>query len=558
MRQHEPSTPANEELDGQQRPVAGQPRRACEDCPAPAGPEEASAAPIEPAPEQAPPRAGPGPVRRRGGLTDDGRLRSGRLAGMTMNRAIWVVGWPILAESLLNSLVGFTDTRLAAELGAAETDAIGGAAYIYWFISLAIMAIGVGTTALVSRAVGRGRLAVANAAVGQTMILQVLTGIGVALLITLAAGPTARLLNMEAAATDSFEHYLRALAPGIPFMAILFGGIACLRGAGDSFRPLLVMVVVNAVNIGVSFALVGRDLTRAELVEGRLVTHTLLANPFPFDFGVIGIALGTLAAHLVGAVLILALLRDGRSGVALRARRLRPHRTTMWRLVRLGLPNFLETFGLWFGNFFVLLMVGSLGPGMLGSHIVAIRAEAFSFLGGFALGMAAATLAGQYLGAGSPELARKAVWRCTYVAAAFMGCFGFVYIFFPRTVTGLLSAQPVHLEQTPPLLIACGIVQIPFALALVFRSALRGAGDVRVVMAMTWVTTYAIRIPAAYILSGVDVQLPQWLGGGVIENPGPFEPSLLGLWIGLCAELLLRGAVFTFRFVGGGWTRVRV
>src|SRR5204863_7143728 len=97
----------------------------------------------------------------------DGRIRSGRLAGLGMGAAIWVLAWPILAESFLNSLVGLTDTFLSAQLSEAATDAIGGASYLLWFIGLVVQAIGVGATALISRAVGRGRVAVANAAVGQ-------------------------------------------------------------------------------------------------------------------------------------------------------------------------------------------------------------------------------------------------------------------------------------------------------------------------------------------------------------------------------------------------------
>ncbi|HRQ72723.1 MAG TPA: MATE family efflux transporter, partial [Phycisphaerales bacterium] len=111
----------------------------------------------------------PAELERAPGLTNDGRLKTGRLAGLTMGGAIWVLCWPILVESFLNSLVGLTDTVLAAQLGTDETDAIGSAAYVMWFIGLIVMAIGVGSTALVSRAVGRGRLAVANAAVGQSV-----------------------------------------------------------------------------------------------------------------------------------------------------------------------------------------------------------------------------------------------------------------------------------------------------------------------------------------------------------------------------------------------------
>ena len=126
-------------------------------------------------------------------------------------------------------------------------------------------------------------------------------------------------------------------------------------------------------------------------------TRVLAGNPFR-STGVMGIALGTVIAHTVGAVMAWRVLSSGACGIVLRRRRLRPHWHTLRRILRVGLPNFLETFGMWVGNFAVLIMVGWLAVaglnggsapaegGYIGAHIVAIRIESFSFLPGFAMG----------------------------------------------------------------------------------------------------------------------------------------------------------------------------
>lgn len=501
------------------------------------------------------------PSERATNLTPDGRLRSGRLAGRSMGCAIWVLGWPILVESFLNSLVGLTDTVLAAGLddGRAATDAVGAAVYMLWLIGLVIMAIGVGATALVSRSVGAGRLAVANAAVGQTMLLAIGCGTAVGILIFAAAPFSARLFGMDAAAEVYFVTYLRILALGVPFQAVLFSGIACARGSGDNIGPLVSMVFVNLINLAVSWTLAGADLSHTVMVEGEPQRRVMLENPFGFDLGVRGIAIGTLVAEVVGAAYVFALLMRGRSGVTLKRSRLRPHWVTLKRLVRIGLPNLAETLGMWFGNFLIILLVGAMGqPGLLGAHMVAIRIEAFSFLPGFAMGGAAATLAGQYLGAGSPQRARRAIVLCTAVTLAFMGPMGLLFMFASRPLVGLFTPQPEHLAVVPLLIFIAGTVQIPFGLSIVTRTALRGAGDVKVVMWITWLTTYAIRLPLAYLLSGVTLHLPDWLGGADIPNPLGLEPSLAGLWIGLCIEIVLRAAIFGVRFGQASWTKQRV
>lgn len=508
------------------------------------------------------PEGGPAPEPTRSGkglgLTPDDRFRSGRLAGLTMSGAIATLSLPILFESFLNSLVGLTDTWLSSQLGVEEADAIGAASYVMWFVALAFMAIGVGATAIISRAIGLGRLAVANAALGQSVLIGLSSGVLVAAAVALSAGPLASMMSLKGEAASAFTTYMRVVAAGVPCSSLLFVLTACARGAGDAMRPLWAMIVRNLVNIGASWVLSGVDVVKMTGTGDAADPVVLLANPFPFDMGIAGVAWGTVAGDLAAMLMVLSMAWRGTWGITLLRRRLVPHAMTLRRLVRLAIPNYFETLGMWLGNFFVLLMVGWMGAGLMGAHIIAIRLEALSFLPGFAMGTAAATLAGQYLGAGRPDLAKRAIWRCTLIASGFMGIFGAVFMLNPGALVGMMSPQAVHLETTPTLLVICGAVQIPFAISIVLRGAMRGAGDVNVVMALTWISTYAVRMPAAFLLSGVDI--PLW-GDAVLRNPMPDDcmvRGLAGLWVGLCVDLVFRGIAFGIRFAHGGWARARV
>lgn len=512
----------------------------------------------EPAEKTNPPETLPSPSSAHGGLTADGRLRSGRLAGLSMPVAMWVVAWPVLVDSLLGSLVGLTDTVLAAGLSEAAADAIGSASYILWFIGLVFVALDVGVTAVVSRSVGAGKLDEANAAVGQTLLMA--AGLGAIMGgVVMALRPAlAGVLGLSPEAADDFQRYMFFVCLDAPVMAVLYAGIACLRGAGDSISAMRAMVVVNIVNIVASWSLAGVDLTTTRVVDGQVARHVILENPLGIDMGVAGIGLGTLIAHATGVLLILITLARGTSSIRLAWRWLVPHAANMWRVARIGLPNFFETLGMWAGNFLVLLVVARLGAGMVGSHMVAIRIEAFSFQLGFAVAIAATTLAGQYLGAGSPALARRAILACAGVAAMLMGAMGALFVLLPKPIVGLVSGQPAHLESAPAALWVTGLVQIPFAIAIVLRQAMRGCGDVKVVMWITWITTYAVRLPLVVVFSGVTIPLPAWLGGGEIPSLLGLEPSLLGVWIGLSLEIVVRAVAFVWRFVDGGWARQRV
>lgn len=429
--------------------------------------------------------------------------------------------WPFL-EQILGFLVGFVDTAIAGRLSVEATNAVGVATYVLWLMNVLIGAVGVGATALVARSAGAGRWPRANAVVGQAIVLALAWGTALGVLFFLGAPWIGRLSGLTGTSLALCEAYLRVLSLAAPFTAVLGIGAACLRGAGDTRTPFFIMVLVNAVNLTVCL---------------------LLAWPqSPWGtWNVIGIATAALCAWATGLVCILGVLLHGRFRLSLQRRYLGPRPYLIRRIVRVGLPNLLEGGGHWLGNYLVMIIVGHLPlAAAVGAHHVVVRLEAMSFLPGFSIGLAAATLTGQYLGARDPHTARRAVWWCWAYGAGLMTTLGLFFILFPSVFVRLVTDQPVFLETCPPLLFLAGWAQLGFGSALVFGSALRGAGDTGTAMRITYGSTFLLRLPLAYLL-------------GVLCGYG-----LWGVWVGLCAELTVRGALFLTAFLRGGWTRVRV
>ena len=256
----------------------------------------------------------------------------------------------------------------------------------------------------------------------------------------------------------------------------------------------------------------------------------------------VGIAVGTIMAWFLGALMILAVLVRGWGGIRLHLHRLRPHTHTLYRIIRVGAPSLLESVaGMWVANFLVLMIVGRLAvDGVIGAHMIAIRIESVSFLSGFAMSIAAATLTGQYLGLGDSTRARRAVGLCWAIAATMMISLGLAFFFVPEVFVRLITDAPELIELSVVPIRICGPIQIFFATQMVFAGALRGAGDTRATMWITTFSTYLIRLPTVYLL-------------GIVWDMG-----LNGVWFALCGELVFRGLVFAIRFWQGQWAKVQV
>ena len=446
----------------------------------------------------------------------------GPLAGLSLPRQVFVLAlWPFL-EQMLNFLVGTVDFVLAGHLphAVAATNALGVAGYVGWLMGIVHMAVGVGATALIARAVGARHRRHANAALGQAMLLALISGVGVGVAIFLLAPAIGRTAGLAGEDLILATLYLRLISLTAPLASLLFVGGAALRGAGDTRTPFLIMLAVNLVNIGASVILV--------------------YAPAPVGgYGFGGIAVGTAIAWAVGGLATVGVLLVGSGGLRLTWPRLRPHPPTLGKLVRIGVPNLAESVGSWAANFFILMIVGRLAlEAAIGAQMLSIRVESISLLTGMAMGVAVATLTGQYLGAGDLRRARQAIYLCWAVTAVIMTSLGLVFIAIPETLVRLLSEAPEHLEIAPPLLRISGTIQLFFGTCIVLSSAMRGAGDTRTVMIVSYVCTYALRLPAIW-----------WVAFHT-------DMGLRGIWLVSAVELVLRAAVLIWCFYRGRWARL--
>ncbi|MCH8823401.1 MAG: MATE family efflux transporter [Planctomycetes bacterium] len=479
------------------------------------------------------------------GASNQGEIRSGRLAGKSIYASIWIVAMPVLVQQTMQACVGMVDLmlsgRLEGESAKAAMDAIGVGSYVTWFILIAMTGLGIGGQAIIARAMGSGNRQEAHYALGQALMLSALWGVVVGATMWFGIGPLAQVCQLSEQVTQLLIQYTHVIAVSLPAAGVMLVGAMCLYGAGETMLPSIIAIAVNAVNLVVSWALSGVDFT---------IGKTMIENPFTFDMGLVGIAAGTSICYCLGAILTLWVAFRGVKDLKLSLVDLKLNRPITRRLIRVGLPGFFDSLMMWLANLFVLIFIGMIAKaagengltidGLQGAHIIAIRWEAFSFLPGFAIGTAAGTLAGQFLGANNPQMAQRSIVICTVIASVMMGLFGLVFIFGGEMLTRIISSDELHLKETPPILLIGGSVQVFFAINLVIRQGLRGVGDTRWTFLITTVSSYAIRLPVAWFF-GVYLQ---W--------------GLTGIWIGLSGELSIRALLFLARFLHGGWKSIEV
>ena len=195
----------------------------------------------------------------------------------------------------------------------------------------------------------------------------------------------------------------------------------------------------------------------------------------------------------------------------------------MWQLLALGAPaaaQLLLEVGAFSG---ATALCAKLGPVPVSGHEIALNCAAFTFMVPLGISSAAAVRVGQEIGRGNPEKAHLAGWSAIVLGAAFMCCTGLLFVTIPKPIARIFSPDPVVIRVGARLLLVAAAFQLFDGLQTVATGALRGSGDTRTPMLANLVAYWFIGLPFGSLLCF-------YFGWGA-----------LGIWIGLCAGLVLIG-----------------
>lgn len=436
------------------------------------------------------------------------------------SRKVLAVAWPVVVTNLLQSLALTVDLVMVGALGPVALAATGVATQVFYVALVVGNGLAAGATALVARAIGAGDQAQADRVTTVAILLAMLLSLPLIVFTYFFDAPLLRILGAEDVIVEQGGIVLRLLAFGIPGEMLILVGAGALAGAGDTRPALWIGIGVNVLNLVLDYALIFGELGAPAL-------------------GLRGAAVATAISFTAGGVAFLWMLRRGRRPLRLGAARGEPRGMTR-RLLRVGAPAAAEQLVLTLGFTAYLVLILRFGPEALAAHSIGLRVQSFAFMPGFGFAAAAAALVGQGLGRGDAAEAERSGW-----VAIGMG----LVIMMAMTAPMYLAAEPLaRLFTDDPRSIGLGatwirtIVLAMPAIAFHFGAAgaLRGAGDTRWPLVVSFAGLWLVRLPVAWLLG---VQLAY---------------GMYGVWTGYVIEYYGRALVTTWRFRRGRWKTLKV
>ena len=447
---------------------------------------------------------------------------------------------PALAEETLVLMVTWTDWWLAGHYFQVNGDATKAAmnlmGYTMWLVPSLFAAIAIGATAIIARKIGENEPREASHVACQAYWLGALLAGSLTVACYFWGDLFIRLMIVDAEPVRFANEYLYIIVPVIPFIMCSQIGAACLRGAGDTVTGFATKFVVVLVNIVVSTGLV-----------------TGLGG-FP-QIGWQGLAIGTAAGYTVSGFIILLVLIRGRAGLKIRLGDLKPNLSILQRILRIGLPGGFDVLVLLMSQLVFISIIYRLGTGAAAAHGLAVQIEACCYLPGAAFQVAAATLAGQFLGAKKPDRASRSVLVATAIGSTIICTMGALLYFFGDDFALFFTGDP----QDPTTTLSAELLRIvalatpSLSVLMILIGALRGAGDTTWPFLFTLMGFLGVRIPLAIWLSFENIEVP-WTDWS-FEGMGY---GVYGAWYAMASDLIFRSFLVSFRFFNGGWKKTKI
>jgi putative MATE family efflux protein len=441
------------------------------------------------------------------------------------------LAWPLVVGNLLQTFYNLADMFW---VGRVSPDAVAAVSLMFplsWMFVSTAMGITAATIALVSQHVGAGEDRHADRVVAQTFLLTLAVSTALA-----AAGYAARreLLALIGAEGQVFAEalaYIEVVFLALPFIFLFFAFRASLQGAGDTKTAMWLMLLSAGLNVVIDPVFI------------------LGWGPVP-AMGTRGAAWATFLARGAAVVAGIYVLLDGRFGVRLHPRDLRPDREILQRLVTIGYPATIDGWARSFAAVVMAALVAPFGTAAIAAYGIGVRLMSISWTVSGAIGQATATGVGQNLGAGTPDRAGRVTHVATGGTMAVLLAAGGVCAIVPEFFLGIFIDDPDVVAEGVVFLRITAPFWAFFGGTMVIQGAFRGAGQTKVAMALSFLSRWVFRVPTALVLAFGALTVP---GTAIVLDVGP-SVGVRGVWIAYAVGSFASFLVALLWFRLGRWT----
>ena len=429
---------------------------------------------------------------------------------------------PLITEQALTCLVGLADSIMVAQAGEAAVSGVSLVDSISVLITMMLSAVAAGGAIVAGHFLGQRDYEDAKKVANQLMTFMIMFSTVITVLLYALRRPMFNLFFGDIAPDvyQSATIYYNITTVSTPMFAIFTTASAIFRTMGNAMPSMKVSAIMNLINI---------------------VGNAILI--FGLRMGVVGVAIPTTVSRVIAAVIILRMLMKPQHTLCIEPHLLRRWDThTVRHILRLGLPNGIETSMFQFGKIIMLSVVARFGTAAIAANAIGNTMANFESLPGNAINLGIVAIVAQCVGAGDYKQARFYVHKLIRLIYACHIALNAVIVFATPLIISAYNLSPegaVLARQT--ILLHSIFCMIHWCPSFGLPAALRAAGDAKYTMTVGVFSMWIVRL----------------VGGWLLAIPLGF--GMVGVWYAMLIDWAVRSYFYITRYQSDRWyTRITV
>ena len=423
--------------------------------------------------------------------------------------------FPMLLGNFAQQLYNTADSVIVGiYVGDNALAAVGSAMPILNLLLALFVGISTGAGIVISQHFGAKDREGLSSAIGNCISLTALASLLIMLIGPLITRPFLEMLGTPDSIIDWCTDYLNIFFWGIAgfFFYNMLSGI--LRGMGDSFTALLFLLVSAALNVGL-------DLW---FVAG-------------FDMGVPGVALATVIAQGISAVLCWIKLMRMKDVFDLNRKTLKLVPAMALRILKIGIPSGITQAIMAAAGMVVQRLTNSMGETVIACNVIIMRVDGFAMLPNMTFGQAMSVYTGQNVGAGKLDRVHKGTKQGTIMGLLTSAAITAILLLFGKYLFGIFTETQELIDLAVKMMRLLAVGYICVSVSQVLGGVMRGAGDTVTPMWISILSIILLRVPTAYIMAAITKSEAYPNG-----HPVSIFTSLLVSWsLGMLISLIVFG-----------------
>ena len=425
---------------------------------------------------------------------------------------------PLIMDQFFVSIIGLLTTAMISSSSQESVSAVSLVSPIYAMTYAIFSSISAAGTVIIAQYKGNGNMNMVKKAAGQIVMFTVVSAIFFSIVLSFFAGSLidAMFADADICVKNKATEYLIGCAISCIFLSLYMGCVAVFRGIGQTKICLKLSMIINLIHLFASF---------------------IFINILQLD--IIGTSLSLNLARVIGGGVALYCLLGEKSGLGIRLKDImRINGSILTSVIQTSIPFAMEQLCFNGGAILVSMFIVKLGTKSVAANAVANSTVAVFYAMGLAVSNLAVPVVGQCIGAGDRRMAKnygkKMIWLGEFSILLSLA----VMAPFLKLILGLYRAPADTIGDIYKLLV---IITLPMVLfwstSNVLPNVLRAAGDVKFTSYVSLGVMWIVRVGLSYLVSIK-------LGAGIV-----------GVWICLGMEWLIRSIIFLLRFHSEKWLK---